>query len=262
MLRTDGTLWLNLGDSYANDSKRGGSTGGRHAKQLHGDSTRRVKRRTVFKPKELMMIPARVALALQEDGWYLRSDIVWSKGNPMPESVKDRPTRSHEYVFLLAKSSSYFYDADAIREPHKGIVRHNHDGVRDRLPKSRVPGQVTQNDRAGNHPLGRNKRSVWAINPRPYKGAHFAVMPEELASLCIRAGSAPGDIVLDPFAGSGTTLGTAFALGRDYLGIELNLEFLTLIEQRLQRARELRSEHETFEFAMGRATQKGVGPSV
>jgi len=218
VLRDDGTLWLNLGDSYANDGKWGGSTSGKHAGALHGDTkVGRGKRRTGFKAKELMMIPARAAIALQDDGWYLRSDIVWAKGNPMPESVKDRPTRSHEYVFLLAKSERYFYDTEAVKE---------------------VAAE-------GGH---RNRRSVWGINPKPYKGAHFAVMPEELARLCILAGSKPGDMVLDPFSGSGTTLAVARLLGRSYLGIELNPEYVPLINERVRVTSEYRDGRDTFDF--------------
>lgn len=256
VLRDDGTLWLNLGDSYANDGKWGGSTSGKHAGSLHGDTkVGRGKRRTGFKAKELMMIPARVAIALQDDGWYLRSDIIWSKGNPMPESVKDRPTRSHEYVFLLAKSEKYFYDMDAVREPHAS--EYSQDAIKKAgkaggpRPEGNNFSKEQRHESGGGtprsrgeraallHPLGRNRRTVWTINPKPYKGAHFATMPEELARVCCLAGTKAGDLVLDPFAGSGTTLAVARALSRPYLGIELNSDYVPLIEERLKKSWDL-----------------------
>lgn len=270
VLRDDGTLWLNLGDSYANDSKWGGSTGGKHAEGLHGDtSVGRGKRVTGFKAKELMGVPWRVAFALQDDGWYLRSDIIWSKGNPMPESVKDRPTRSHEYVFLFTKSERYFYDADAVREPYSsysldaiqkgGIGGDRPSGNNFSKEQRHITGEGTPRSRGDRaallHPLGRNRRTVWGINPKPYKGAHFAVMPKELVRICVEAGTSvggscvvcgssscscsagtQGSIVLDPFTGSGTTLSVARSLGRAYLGIELNPAYVSLIEERLEEA--------------------------
>lgn len=187
-----------------------------------------------LKPKDLVGIPWRVAFALQADGWYLRSDVIWSKGNPMPESVTDRPTRSHEYVFLLTKSSRYFYDADAVKEPSlTGDVR-----------KPYGPGQASIGGRpASGHrddvnvrtgdTASRNRRSVWTINPKPYRGSHFATMPPALAEVCLKAGSRPGDTVLDPFSGSGTTGYVANRLGRHYVGTDLNLDYLPLAEARL-----------------------------
>lgn len=172
VLRDDGTLWLNLGDSYANDTKWGGSTSGKHAAGLHGAPVDRGKRSTGLKAKDLIGIPWRVAFALQDDGWFLRSDIIWAKGNAMPESVRDRPTRSHEYIFLLTKNSSYFYDREAILEPFANIE---------------LPGATFEPSE--DPEAQRNKRSVWHINPKPYPGAHFAVFPEELPEVCIRAGT-------------------------------------------------------------------------
>ena len=195
VLRDDGTLWLNLGDSYANDTKWGGATSGKHTQALHGSTN--VGR---LAAKNLIGIPWMTAFALRADGWVLRSEIIWHKPNTMPESVEDRPTRAHEHVFLLTKSQTYFYDADAIREKTT-------DGAR-------------------------NKRTVWTINTEPYKGAHFAVMAPELAITCIRAGSKPGDLVVDPFTGSGTTLQFAKDFDRDFLGIEVNEDYRALIEQR------------------------------
>jgi len=245
VLRDDGTLWLNLGDSYANDTKWGGQTTGKHAAGLHGAPVGRGKRSTGLLAKNLVGIPWRVAFALQDDGWYLRSDIIWAKPNAMPESVKDRPTTSHEYIFLLTKSQDYFYDHEAILEPFTNTVF--------------VP-TFDNTPRKGE----RNKRSVWEINCRAYTGAHFAVFPEELPATCILAGTsekggcsscgAPWKrvqsdewtptcsckgadlmpcLVLDIFAGSGTTLAVAAGRGRSYLGIELNPEDLSLIRDRL-----------------------------
>ncbi|MEY4744717.1 MAG: hypothetical protein RL272_662, partial [Candidatus Parcubacteria bacterium] len=258
--------WINLGDSYANDSKWGGSTGGKHVESLHGNTgIGRAKRNTGFKAKELMMIPARAAIALQDDGWYLRSDIIWAKGNPMPESVKDRPTRSHEYLFLLAKNERYFYDADSVREPAAnvgptiGLVRAQDNAATSarRADGSRLTsgtGNRTLESGAvpsyGAPETGRNRRSVWTINPRPYKGAHFAVFPPELPELCIRAGSKPGDLVLDPFAGSGTTLEVAKNLDRDFIGIELNEGYRTLIEGRIEPAMDNASQRDAFRLMM------------
>jgi len=223
VLRHDGTLWLNIGDSFANDSKWGGPTSGKYTKELHGNTSVGRTKNTGLKAKDLMMIPARVAMALQADGWYLRSDIIWDKsGNVMPESVKDRPTRAHEYVFLLTKNQDYFYDADSVREPSVGQ----------------------------DSPSGRNRRDVFRINTTPYRGAHFATMPYELATLCVKAGSQSGDIVLDPFAGSGTTLASAKTLGRAYLGIEINEEYRPLIEERLAKATNDQALRSAFEDAM------------
>lgn len=240
VLADDGTLWLNLGDSYA-------STGGTHsgrddnqtgfgAKRTHAAGGGDAGNRTApagMKPKDLMMIPARVAIALQADGWYLRSDIVWNKPNTMPESVTDRPTRAHEFVFLLAKSSRYYYNADAVREP--AVSGHSSGNGFKR------PARESYTD--GNGPRGsdsewvakpfRNRRDVWTINTRPFKAAHFATMPVELAELCVLAGSEPGDLVLDPFSGAGTTGVAALKNGRRYLGIELNPDYVDLSRNRL-----------------------------
>jgi len=203
-LRDDGTLWLNLGDSY-------------------GD-------------KQLIGIPWRVAFALQADGWFLRSDIIWHKPNPMPESVTDRPTKGHEYVFLLSKSGRYFYDADAIREPAT-LGAH----VRSRASNFKKAG--SQDDKYGSHNNGapeivcdgtRNKRTVWTITTRPYSGAHFATMPPQLAELCIKAGSKMGDLVLDPYTGAGTTGLVAQHLRRSFVGCELNPEYAALAEKRIR----------------------------
>jgi len=205
VLRDDGTLWLNLGDSYASNQSKGDRVSKYSKKQKTniGKLGGSQKVPEGFKSKDLIGIPWRVALALQQDGWYLRQDIIWHKPNPMPESVQDRCTKAHEYIFLLSKSSKYYYNADAIKD----------------------------NPRYGQE-VGANKRSVWSINVKPYKDAHFAVFPEKLPELCIKAGSREGDIVLDPFFGSGTTGWVAQRLKRKWLGIELNPEYIEIANKR------------------------------
>lgn len=188
VLRADGTLWLNLGDCYANDGKWGGATGGKHAAGLHGSTgVGRQKLATGLKPKDLIGLPWRVAFALQADGWWLRSDIIWSKPNPMPESVKDRPTRSHEYVFLLTKSERYFYDHEAVRETcvHDDV---SGDGPDCSLPGGGPPhrGLRRRNNAAVD---GRNRRSVWTVPPQPFSQAHFATFPPALVEPCILSGT-------------------------------------------------------------------------
>jgi site-specific DNA-methyltransferase (adenine-specific)/site-specific DNA-methyltransferase (cytosine-N4-specific) len=204
-LRDDGTLWLNIGDSY--------TSGGRtwrdaDAKNIARGMDYRAPTPPGLKPKDLIGVPWRVAFALQADGWYLRTDIIWHKPNGQPESVKDRPVRSHEYVFMLSKSERYFYDAQGMKEP-------------------------TADGKAM-----RSRRSVWSLNTEPYAGAHFAVFPAELARLCIRGGSRAGDLVLDPFLGAGTTGVVASQEGRDFLGIELNSDYAALARERIHEAQQ------------------------
>ena len=206
VLRDDGTLWLNLGDSYGD------------AKQLQG-------------------IPWRVAFALQADGWYLRQDIIWHKPNPMPESVTDRCTKAHEYVFLLSKRQRYFYDADSVREPIKASTESRNKYQWTGHLGRRVPG-ATRGERTEDHadfcnPAGAPARTGWAITTQPYPEAHFATLPVELPTRCIKAGSAMGDTVLDPFSGAGTTGVACVALGREYIGVELNPEYMKLSEDRI-----------------------------
>ena len=242
VLRPDGTCWVNLGDAYANGGKWGGSTGGKHVGGREGTEGYRVKRHTGLKPKDLMGIPWRVAFALQDDGWWLRADIIWSKPNPMPESVRDRPTKSHEYLFLFAKAERYFYDAKAIAEPLQTDPKENYPA------RAKVTGRGTQSyttahngapsqDKSGGFPpaddLTRNARSVWTIATQPYSEAHFATFPAELARRCILAGTRPGDTVLDPFAGAGTTLLVADREKRDGIGIELNPDYVELARRRI-----------------------------
>ena len=230
VLRDDGTLWLNLGSSYASNPASGGpgqQGGGEHQRTPKGDYVRPPG----FKPKDMVPIPWMVAMALQSDGWYLRQDIIWAKPNPMPESVKSRCTKSHEYIFLMAKSEKYYFDAEAIAEQSMG---------RELFGNSRSKGDCEQrqdNDRQDMTPTEtRNKRSVWTVTPKPFKGAHFATFPPDLIEPCILAGSKAGDTVLDPFNGSGTTGLVALQHGRHYVGIELNPDYLALTVPRLENA--------------------------
>ncbi len=204
VLRDDGTLWLNLGDSF--------TSGGRtwrdaDAKNKGRAMSYRPPTPEGLKPKDLIGIPWRLALALQADGWYLRSDIIWHKPNCQPESVKDRPTRSHEYVFLFSKSEKYFYEHEAIRE------------------------------RVADGSAMKNRRSVWAINTEGFPGNHFAVFPTELVRICMLAGTPAGSLVLDPFLGSGTVGQVAVEQGRRFVGVELSEEYAGLARQRIANAR-------------------------
>ena len=239
VLSDDGTLWLNLGDSFSKP----------------GDGCR---------AKNLLGVPWRVALALQDDGWYLRSDIIWQKPAPMPESVSDRPTRAHEYIFLLTKSERYFYDAEAIKEPSV-MKPQNRNTKREDHPKGDSGRALHRRPEGGAHYEMRNRRSVWTINTETYKGAHFATMPSELAEICILAGTCETghcakcgkrqrrlpdstgwhsecacnvemqpDVVLDPFGGTGTTGIIANRLGRKSILIELNPEYVSLAENRIE----------------------------
>lgn len=231
VLKDDGVLWLNLGDSYANDLKWGGTTGGKHAKALHSASgLSRGKRTTGLKPKDLIGIPWMVAFALRADGWYLRQDIIWHKPNPMPESVTDRCTKAHEYIFLLSKSERYYYDAAAIQEPATTNGRPRIFGAKDQNGTFRNDTGNVFTDRES-----RNRRSVWTIATQPYPEAHFATFPPDLIVPCIKAGSRPEDIVLDPFFGSGTTGEVALRLERQYIGFEINPDYVKLSEKRLHR---------------------------
>jgi DNA modification methylase len=255
VLHPTGTLWVNIGDSYAaNRSYQVGSTkGGKKHSPAQADQTgNRVP--DGMKPKDLIGIPWMLAFALRDDGWWLRADNIWEKPNVMPESVEDRPNKSHEYFFLLSKQPQYYYDHKAVREPRndsnngrrKAIQKHNgtesgfqargsalaespynaHKGSRRGLPG--VGTTLVSSD-----PLLRNRRTVWSINTRPYKDAHFAVFPPALAEIPILAGSPSNGVVLDPFAGSGTTLFTALKHGRNAVGIELNAEYCGLAVDRI-----------------------------
>jgi len=216
VLRADGVCFWNLGDSYANDAKWGGSTGGKHVADLHGQSSIGRERKTSgLKPKDLCLIPARVAIAAQADGWWVRSLIIWAKPNPMPESVSDRPTDSYEHIIMLTKSERYFWDADAVREPAEASSKRP--DTRRRLPHRKTCPEV-RGTHEGWHetyrPDSRNMRNVWTFPTQPYAGAHFATFPEEIPRRCIKAATKDGDLVLDPFGGSGTTGRVAIELRR------------------------------------------------
>jgi DNA modification methylase len=229
LLCEDGTLWLNLGDSYSGSGKGPSKSLNGEQHHLEGKHSKIVP--DGLKAKDLIGIPWRVAFALQADGWYLRQDIIWHKPNPMPESVQDRCTKNHEYIFLLSKKSKYYFDNEAIKEPVKQDW-----GTRDRSD-----GKY-HNEGSGLQPHSgleksyemANKRSVWTVTTKPFHGAHFAVFPPDLIEPCVLAGSKPKDIVLDPFMGSGTTAAVAQRLNRLYLGCELNTDYEVLQKERLK----------------------------
>jgi DNA modification methylase len=254
VLKKEGTLWLNLGDSYAGSMKGIGADGQSYAGQKQATNKGSVgiyqdkppKANEIgLKPKDLIGIPWRVAFALQADGWWLRSDIIWHKPNPMPESVTDRPTKAHEYIFLLSKSSKYYYDADSIREPLSEqrakqagkLVDPGNDAKKRKKQiehdKKRGSGGHFDGHKWQMNPLGRNKRSVWTVATKPFKEAHFATFPPELPEICIKAGCPESGTVLDPFAGAGTTLYVAEQLGRNSIGIELNPDYCNIIRRRM-----------------------------
>jgi DNA modification methylase len=278
VLKDDGTCWINLGDSYSNIGKWGGSSGGKKSTSALGNIPR-VRRgadcdpkrgqRAIgqpmhfaagLKPKDLVGIPWMVAFALRADGWYLRQDIIWSKPNPMPEPVRDRCTKAHEYIFLLSKGPRYYFDGEAIAEPVAAstVARLSQD-IDGQAGSDRVPGKTNGTMKAKPPRFGgakygdstddehrtksgneykdtgngmRNKRSVWAVTTKPFRGAHFATFPPDLIRPCILAGTRKGDTVLDPFGGSGTTGMVALQLGRQATLIELNPDYVNLIEQR------------------------------
>jgi DNA modification methylase len=272
VLADDGTLWVNLGDSY-NSSPAGANPGGFQGKQMannpaydQAQSRKKIKGGQIgsLKPKDLVGIPWRFAFAMQDRGWYLRQDIIWAKPNPMPESVTDRCTKSHEYIFLLTKNARYFFDHEAVQEPlaEASFGRLAQD-LKNQTGSDRAHGGTKTNGRMkavgprfGGHKYGdsddpkhatksgniyepngkRNKRSVWTVSTRPYREAHFATYPPELITPCIQAGSQEGDTVLDPFSGSGTTGEVALKLGRNYVGCELNPDYANLSEQRITNA--------------------------
>lgn len=233
VLRDDGTLWLNLGDSYSN--------GGR--KTRDNDDKLQSRKMDVrpddgFKPKNLLGVPWRVAFALQDDGWYLRADIIWHKSNPLPESVSDRPTKAHEYIFLLSKRGEYYYDSIGVREPQTGNAHSRGRGVNPKSKRAGLhvrsnPSFHSQTNKLTKLPNGRNKRSVWTVPLQPYSGSHFATFPEALIEPCIKAGCPEQGIVLDPFFGSGTTGLVALKQNRQFIGIELNPEYIKLAESRV-----------------------------
>lgn len=278
VLAPDGTLWLNLGDSYAHSGGDRGDTRAGFNRRYHGKEFRtdkqaetafpesRIPRPAGLKPKDLIGVPWRVAFALQADGWWLRSEIIWSKNNPMPESITDRPTKAHEHVFLLSRAAKYFYDADAIREELAGNYPPNHARtIFDNVPppppgqprhrglrkvpvpagwdtkRSREQGSIELVGRREDPEYqemdvkpGRNRRTVWEIPTEPFPEAHFATFPTALVEPCIKAGSEEGDITVDPFAGSGTTGVVALRLNRHFVGVELNPEYAEMARRRIR----------------------------
>lgn len=242
VLRDDGTLWLNLGDSYARLPSRGKKFDGGTYVGADTNGARADIRPEIpdgLKEKDMVGIPWMVAFALRADGWYLRSDIIWHKKNPMPESVTDRPTKSHEYIFLLSKSAKYYYDAEAIKEPNsetsgkwgKSVITKTAEAQGDgRHGKSGFMGREISHEETIEkyYTDGRNKRDVWEVATQPYPEAHFATYPPKLIEPCILAGSREGDIVLDPFSGSGTTGQVAIQYRRRYVGLELNMDYIGL----------------------------------
>lgn len=236
VLRDDGTLWLNLGDSYAANGTSGaqGKTGQRADRRFTAEGLER-RIPIGLKPKDLIGIPWRVAFALQADGWYLRQDIIWHKPNPMPESVTDRCTKAHEYIFLLSKSERYYFDHEAIKEDAltKPVARNKHkEGYHADLPEG---DRFSEGERVYGADGKRNRRDVWTVSTKPYKGAHFATFPPDLVTPCVLAGAPPDGIVLDPFMGSGTTATVALSHGRQYVGCELNEEYGPLQEERISK---------------------------
>ena len=273
VLKDDGVLWVNIGDSYAGSQKGIGADG-----KVYGGEKQRTNNGSIsimerplkaseigLKSKDLIGIPWMLAFALRADGWYLRQDIIWNKPNPMPESVKDRCTKAHEYIFLLSKSQKYFFDAEAISEPitDSSAIRLLQN-IAEQEGSSRVPGKTNGNMKAvvrkdfdssmgggGTTFVGhsgyrkadgtlivkptRNRRSVWTVTTKPYKGAHFATFPPELIEPCILAGSKPGDTILDPFGGSGTTAGVAIKHGRKTILCELNSDYRHLMVERIEK---------------------------
>ena len=241
VLRDDGTLWLNLGDSYARTTPNAGKGGSKERLGLapaQGYAKTRLQQGA--KDKDLLGIPWRVAFALQADGWYLRQDIIWSKPNPMPESVTDRCTKAHEYIFLMSKSARYFYEAAAIAEPavKAGQVLHTYrTGAKDRQDVSDVNDRRTRIGLANwnqAQPETRNKRSVWEVTTAPFSEAHFATFPPDLIEPCIKAGCPKGGTVLDCFGGAGTTGLVADRLGRNAVLIELNPQYAAMAERRIR----------------------------
>jgi len=254
VLRKDGTLWLNLGDSYAgsgcgtNDYRTEASRSINKSDVMFTKKPPQQKVKNFnLKPKDLVGIPWMVAFALRADGWYLRQDIIWNKHNPAPESVKDRCTKSHEYIFLLSKSPKYYFDADAIREPNQTYDKRN---ISEKAISYKSKFDVNNRESVGSprahaqrenysiesfyNPNGRNKRSVWTVNTKPFPGAHFAVFPPDLIIPCILAGCPEGGLVLDPFCGAGTTGLVCANLNRQFIGIDLKKEYCDISIKRIK----------------------------
>ena len=235
VLKDDGSVWLNLGDSYYNYRPGKGQSYPKQSvsktnQDLPAKCNKRGNKLDGLKEKDLVGIPWRVAFALQDDGWYLRQDIIWAKPNPMPESVKDRCTKSHEYIFLLTKRPHYYYDNESIKEPVNDLTNIKTVGG-NKYPRKYQNVGTSQNVYTNNG--FKNKRSVWTITTKPYSEAHFATFPTDIPEICIKASSKEGDTILDMFAGAGTTGLVADRLGRNAILIELNKDYIKLIEDRL-----------------------------
>ena len=233
ILRDDGTLWVNIGDSYCGTGDKGEWTDPKYADGRNGQKVALNKKIDGLKSKDLIGIPWMLAFALRADGWYLRQDIIWAKPNPMPESVKDRCTKSHEYIFLLSKSAKYYYDNEAVKEPVSDVsmkrAEYGWNCDRPSTKNGSMGGEGIHTEKMGSRfvdPAGRNKRDVWTVTTKPYKGAHYATFNPELIKPCILAGAPEGGIVFDPFVGSGTTVATAVKLGRRGVGLDLSMKYL------------------------------------
>ena len=238
VLRDDATLWLNLGDSYGRNPAKGqhkpGQSGGKHA-AVYNRGKGRASATALgdsVKEKDLIGIPWRVAFALQADGWYLRQDIIWHKPNPMPESVRDRCTKAHEYVFLLSKGPRYYFDSEVIKEP--GVIPAGTKGAKGSAARAAQSGVNSRPPEYKVYDGMRNRRSVWTVTTKPFKGAHFATFPPDLIEPCILAGCPVGGTVLDPFGGSGTAAGVALKHGRNAILCELNPEYAALVPERVR----------------------------
>jgi DNA modification methylase len=234
VLRDDGTLWVNIGDSYCGTGSKGNFRDPKNTSGRNGQGISLTGKICGIKSKDLIGIPWMLAFALRADGWYLRQDIIWAKPNPMPESVKDRCTKSHEYIFLLSKSPKYYFDAGAIAEPT--VTQDDVQRDRDNSRLNNVPGRARMGGLTTNNYETRNKRSVWTVTTVPCKLAHFAVFPPKLIEPCILAGCPSGGVVLDPFMGSGTTGMVAKSFGRNYIGFELNAEYVDIAERHRTRS--------------------------
>ncbi len=251
VLRDDGTFWLNIGDSYYNYRPGGDALPQQSISSTEQDlpedgCPRRNTKIDGLKEKDLCMMPSRVAFALQDDGWYVRNHIIWKKTNPMPESVKDRFTTSHESIFLLSKNEQYKFNQ--IKEPHKTAPNYEGGETRGHTTKDGKKWAGQQEQRHGSNinysEGGRNKRDVWEMSVASFQDAHFAVFPEQLPKNCIKAGSDEGDVVLDPFSGAATTGVAALKLGRKYIGVDLNSDYHDIAKKRIREDNEVPANHD------------------
>ena len=259
VLKKEGTVWLNLGDSYAGTGSKGDYKDPKYAEGRNGQKVALNNKIVGLKPKDLVGIPWRVAFALQADGWWLRQDIIWHKPNPMPESVTDRCTKAHEYIFLLTKSKKYYFDNEAIKED--GVIKKGTKGAKGSVKRSNEPKVNSRPPEYKIYDGMRNKRSVWTITTKPYKGAHFATFPPDLVEPMVKAGCPKEGVVLDIFAGSGTTLQVAKSLGRSAIGIELNPDYIPLIKERVGWGQQALTNID-YELTEVKTGERGAGKSV